>query len=268
MDEHQTNLVPAVDRAIQILHSFQSGEESFGVSDLSRMLDLNKSTVFDILNTLTHYNFLERDEEHKKYRLGPALFHLGNLVGARLSTRDVAHPFVRDLAADYGATAILGSFTPNSRVMILDSAEPEMDVKISVAVGSRIEHWAGIFGKIFHAALPPDEFHALLSTKPMRPLTEKTQMDPDLYARELGQVREQGYATDGEEYLPGVRAVGVPVNDREGRVAAALIVMGFVRHMDDEKVERLTEELPRVGRRISELLGAREYPQWNGTWAE
>jgi IclR family transcriptional regulator, KDG regulon repressor len=108
VDDDHSNLVPAVDRAIQILYAFQSGDESFGVSDLSRILDLNKSTVFDILTTLTFYNFLERDEESKKYRLGPALFHLGNLVGARLSTRDVAHSFVRDLAVDFAATAILG----------------------------------------------------------------------------------------------------------------------------------------------------------------
>lgn len=268
MDDDHSNLVPAVDRAIQILHTFESGDESFGVSDLSRILDLNKSTVFDILTTLTHYNFLERDEESKKYCLGPALFHLGNLVGARLSTRDVAHPFVHDLAADFAATAILGSFTPNSRVMIVDSAEPEADIKLSASIGSRIEHWASLFGKLFHAALPPDELRALLDAKPMRSLTEYTLAEPTRYIRELARVREQGFATDDEEYLDGVRAVGVPINDREGRVTAALVVMGFARGMDEEKMGRLREALPRVGRRVSELLGALDYPQWNGTWAE
>ncbi|MFQ5813772.1 MAG: helix-turn-helix domain-containing protein, partial [Anaerolineae bacterium] len=50
MDERQNGLVPAVDRAIRILRTFQSGEAAYGVSELSRLLDLNKSTVYDILN--------------------------------------------------------------------------------------------------------------------------------------------------------------------------------------------------------------------------
>jgi DNA-binding IclR family transcriptional regulator len=266
--EDSLNLVPAVDRAIQILHSFHSGDESYGVSDLSRMLELNKSTVYDILNTLTYHGFLEREEESRKYRLGPALFHLGNLVGARLTVRDVAHPFVRELASTFTATVILASFTPNQRVMIVDSAEPELNVKITASIGSRISHWSGVFGKIFHAAMGPQEFQALLDAKPMVPLTENSISNSGQYINELDMVRAQGYALDNEEYLDGVRAVGVPINDREGRVAAALIVMGFCRMMDETKIERLVEELPRAGRRISELLGAREYPQWNGTWAE
>lgn len=267
-DDEVPNLVPAVDRAIQILFSFASGDESFGVSDLSRMLDLNKSTVYDILNTLAYHNFLEREEETKKYRLGPALFYLGNLVGARLTVRDVAHPFVRELAARFTSTVILGTFTPNGRVMIVDSAEPELDIKISASTGSRISHWSGVFGKLFHAALPPAALRALLSEKPIRPLTPKTIVDPGQYAAALERVREQGYALDDGEFLHGVRAVGVPINDREGRVAAVLAVLGFERGMGEERIDLLVEELPEVGRRISELLGAREYPQWNGTWAE
>lgn len=268
MDEEIPNLVPAVDRAIQILRTFESGDESYGVSDLSRLLDLNKSTVFDILNTLTYHSFLEREEETKKYRLGPALFHLGNLVGARLSVRDVAHPFVRELAAEFAATVVLGTFTPNGRIMIVDSADPELDIKISASPGSRISHWAGVFGKIFHAALTADELRRLLNEQPMRPHTPNTMVDIRLYQQELASVRDQGYATDYEEFLHGIRAVGVPINDRDGCVAAVLGVMSFVRLMDEAKMATLILDLPRYGRKISELLGAREYPQWNGTWAE
>lgn len=261
-------LVPAVDRAMQILKAYRTGDDAYGVSDLSRLLNLNKSTVFDILNTLTYHNLLERDDDTKKYRLGPALFHLGNLVVERLSVRDVAHPFVRDLAVQYASTVVLGTFTPSGSVMIMDSAEPELEIKISPSLGSRMSHWAGAFGKIFHAALSPEALRQLLHDKPMRPHTPYTIVDWTIYGQELERVRQNGYATDYEEFLHGLRAVGVPINDREGRVTAALVIMGWVRLMDEAKIEVLTRELPYYGERISELLGAREYPQWNGTFAE
>ena len=66
--------VPAIDRAIRVLYLFKDGEKKeYGVSEISRRLYLNKSTVHNILNTLTHYKFLEQNELTRSYRLGPAL---------------------------------------------------------------------------------------------------------------------------------------------------------------------------------------------------
>lgn len=267
MSEQQNGLVPAVDRAIQILKVFQSGEESYGVSELSRRLDLNKSTVYDIVSTLARHGFLERDEATKKYRLGAGLFHLGNLVRPRLNVRDVAHPFILELADEVGQTVILGILTPDNDVVILDSAEPEFDMRISASVGTRIPHSAGVFGKVFHAAMDSQALQRLLTAKPLRAFTEQTIVDLTEYQQELERVRATGIAEEYEEYLDGVRAIGVPIMDHEGQVIAALIVTGFSRHMDDAKMDLLRERLPAVGRRISELLGAREWPAWNGTFA-
>lgn len=267
MGERQNSLVPAVDRAVQILQTFQSGEDAYGVSELSRLLDLNKSTVYDILNTLAHHRFVERDEATKRYRLGAALFHLGNLVRPRVNVRDVAHPFVLDLADQVGETVILGTFTPDDDVLILDSAEPEFDMKISASVGTRVPHSAGVFGKIFHAAMDSQTLNRLLTSRPLRAYTRQTIVDIAEYEKELERVRAAGLAEEYEEYLDGVRAIGVPIVNREGQVVAALIVTGFSRSLDDAKMDRLRDHLPAVGRRISELLGAREYPAWNGTFA-
>lgn len=268
MLEPQNGLVPAVDRAIQILNVYQSGEESYGVSELSRHLDLNKSTVHAILNTLAYHGLVERDEETKKYRLGPALFHLGELVRPRVNVRDMAHPFILDLADGVDQTVILGSFTLEDDVLILDSAEPEFDMKISASIGTRVPHSAGVFGKIFHAAMDEQTLRRLLASKPLHPYTPQTIVDPSEYRQELERVRATGVAEEYEEYLDGVRAMGVPIANREGQVIAALIVTGFSRHLDDAKMALLRERLPAAGRRISELLGAREWPAWNGTLAK
>ncbi|MBA3533551.1 MAG: IclR family transcriptional regulator [Ardenticatenales bacterium] len=243
MSDTSSNLVPAVDRAIQILFTFHQGDESYGVSDLSRMLDLNKSTVFDILNTLTHHNLLEREEETKKYRLGPALFHLGNLVGARLTLRAIVQPFLVEVLKEFGSTTILARLASNGRVLIVDSAEPEVPLKLSVTPGTRLESGESVFARLFRAATSDGDAETLA-------------------------VRSRGYVTDDQESVAGVRAVGVPLNDREGRVIATLTVMDFVRRMDETKIARLIDALPHVGQRISERLGARSYPQWNGIWTD
>ena len=74
-------LVPAVERAIRVLHLFKNGGKAeYGVSEISQALGLNKSTAHAILNTLVHYHFLAQNEATRRYRLGPALAELGGLA--------------------------------------------------------------------------------------------------------------------------------------------------------------------------------------------
>lgn len=258
------NLVPAVERAVRILLSFEHGNETYGVSDLSRRLDINKSTVYDILNTLTHFGFLERDEATKKYRLGHRLFQLGNRAGAQAGIRDVARPYLRDLGADLHQTVILGQPTVDSEILTVDAVVPEAAVTISTSVGHRLPHSAGALGKIFHAALSPTELDRLLADAGLERFTERTITEPAVYRDELNDVRRQGYAIDDEEYLQGVRAVAAPIVDRDGSVAAALCVVGFSSTMTRACLHDLTRVVPGVAEEISFDAGATEYPSWNG----
>ena len=90
--------VPAIDRAIRVLYLFKNGsKKEYGVSEISRLLSLNKSTVHNILNTLTQYKFLEQDDATRGYRLGPALAELGSLVRNQFDVREAAQPAMRRL---------------------------------------------------------------------------------------------------------------------------------------------------------------------------
>ncbi len=259
------NLVPAVERAIRILLAFESGDAEYGVSELSRMLDLNKSTAYDILNTLAHFGFLERNEATKKYRLGPTLLQLGHLVQARATLREISRPRLRALADEFGQTAILGQFTVENDILTVDAVVPEGTLSISTTVGRRLPHSAGAFGKIFHAALPLEELDALLARQGLRRFTEHTIVDVAAYKRELVKVRTLGYALDREEYLEGVCAVAAPIVDRDGHVVASLCVVGFSSQLNDELLRRLTQAVPAACQQISVSLGATRYPAWNGT---
>src|SRR5512136_1317620 len=115
-------LVPAVDRAAQILAVIASSETPLGVSELSRKLKLNKSTTHDILATLSHHHLLERDESTKTYRLGQALAELGRVVGERMDLRTVAHPRLVALARAVEETVILGTYH-DAHVAIIDREE-------------------------------------------------------------------------------------------------------------------------------------------------
>jgi len=259
--------VPAIERAIRVLYLYKNGEKKeYGVSEISRLLRLNKSTAHNILNTLTHYKFLEQNEATRSYRLGPALAELGSLVRNQLEVREVARPYLRRLMERINATFLLGTFD-GTAITIVDKEEPMAEVRVTASIGMKIPFCAGAFGQAFLAYLPAETVDRLLTHPGLRAFTPTSITDADQYRAALAAVRAQGYAIDAnEEYLRGVGAIAVPIfapasampsgqfGDRE--VAAVMTLVCFSSQLSPEKITEFTPWLLEAGREISEKLGA------------
>ena len=79
----QQAVIQSVSRAASILKCFYGATE-LGLSEISRMLGLHKSTAAGIINTLKVEGFLEQNEQTGKLRLGLELF---SLAVVQISTR-------------------------------------------------------------------------------------------------------------------------------------------------------------------------------------
>ena len=252
--------VPAIDRAIRVLYLFKSGDKKeYGVSEISRLLRLNKSTVHNILNTLTQHKFLEQNAVTRSYRLGPALAELGSLVRSQLDVREVARPHLRRLMERANATFLLGVFDGKA-ITIVDKEEPLADVRVAAPIGMKIPFCAGAFGRAFLAYLPPETINQLLIDPGLKAFTPTSITDPNQYRAVLANVRAQGYAIDDtEEYLRGVGAIAVPLfapaASGEREVAAVMTLVGFSSQLTSTKITEFTSWLVAAAREISEKLG-------------
>lgn len=259
----ESKRVPAVDRTIQILNAFSNGSSNFGVSELSRELKINKSTLHGILNTLVHHHWLERDELSKTYRLGFGLYALGNRAGAQVDLLAIAHPFVAQLAHEVQETIMLTTFR-DEHILLIDLEEAPHDLKLSARIGQRMPYNAGAFGLIFNAAMARAELDELVRRRGMRTFTKKTISDLHLYAHVLDRVRVQGYAYESEEYMEGICGVAAPIVNMQGQVIASLGTVGFKSRLPEERLETLARRVRQVAQEISFRLGAPSYPVWNG----
>lgn len=249
----ETALVPAVDHTARILMAFRSGKVELGVSELSKALGINKSTVHKIALTLCHHRFLERNEDSKRYRLGPALFDLGNIVLDGVDLRAVARPFLRDLVAATGQTVLLGVLD-GDRVIIIDREESPEPMKITSPIGKRIPACAGSFGKVL---LSTEDIARLYTSRGLPAFTENSITDLEQLKAEQRKACERGFAVDDQEYLEGVRAVSAPVLGADRKVAAAVTVVGFAARMTDERMPFIVEEVVKASAEISLRMGAR-----------
>ena len=71
--------VGSVRKALSILCLFTPARPTLNVTDVSRLLNVPKSTAHNLLRTLEHFDFVSQDPVSKHYRLGRKLFELGTL---------------------------------------------------------------------------------------------------------------------------------------------------------------------------------------------
>ncbi|HEX6306447.1 MAG TPA: IclR family transcriptional regulator [Anaerolineales bacterium] len=254
---NMTSIVTSVERAFQILRLFENGQPERGVSEISRALNIHKSTAHNIAQTLCKLNILEQNPLSLKYYLGSGLVNLGNMARQRLDVRPLARPFMQDLAEETRASVFLGVFE-NDGITIVEKAEAPEEMRISAPIGQRVPFSGGSFGQAFLAYMPPSEVDRLLMERGLRSFTRTSVTDPLEYRDALARIKNQGYAVDNlEEYLEGVWAVSVPIFDGDG-VTAVLTAVNLTARIDASKAEMTIEATAEVARELTARMGGKD----------
>jgi len=248
----QPQLVPAVDRAVRMLEALRYSEQGRGISELARDLEIPKSSAYQIAVTLVHHGLLECDPATRRYRPGAALSRLS--TAARLSLPELAQPYLERLAARTRMTALLGVRDGDGVVLAAKQESPE-PVGISAPLGHRLDGRAGVFGKLWAAALDAAELDAYLS-RPLPAFTRRSITAPGAFRKDVERLRSRGYALDLEEYLDGVVAAGTAVCDRRGRVVAGICLLGLAARRTRAELKAAGERLAVAAAALSGELGA------------
>src|SRR5580704_3029912 len=99
MPATKTQSVPALERGLSILEWLSKSKHGLTLSQLSRSLDLPKSSVHCLLLTFERQGYLNRDESSGRYRLGLRLCGLASAAVSGIMLRDQAAPFLNQLRA-------------------------------------------------------------------------------------------------------------------------------------------------------------------------
>ncbi len=256
-------LVPAVERTVLVLRALSADGIPLRLSDLSRQLDLSKSTLSELLVTLEHFGLVERDGDSRAYRPGYALLELGSTMLQRLDIRQIARPYLARLRDAIGETAVL-HIPLGQGAMIIERTESDHQLKVVASIGHRLPAFAGAVAKVFLAARPDQDLPRMLKDRALPNFTPNSLTDPGRYREELERVRRRGYAIDDEEYLPGVRAASAPVRDVRGRTVATITVVGSSARLGREQMRKAASQVLDAAEQVSHRMGAPAYPWTRG----
>ncbi len=246
--------IQSVQRAIQILNLFSLNTPSLGISEISRLLDINKGTVQGLIQTLFSEGFLLQDEETRKYRLGVKIYELGiTSVGSmeiNLRSSTPAH----DLAKRTGFLVRIGIFDKDSAFVTLD-AYPRSEPFLFRQIGPRTPLYCTALGRAILAFLDQDEFDAYFKKTKLIPYTPNTVIDKKELLKELEATRVRGYSINREEHIFGRAALGAPIFGRHKKLCASLCLVGNPNKILGKDLAHLAEEIKRTTMEISMNMG-------------
>jgi IclR family transcriptional regulator, KDG regulon repressor len=245
--------VRAVERAIQILNSFDDAHPERGVTEISDAIDLHKATTHRILTTLLNYGLIDRSADGQRYKLGVQLVDLGFRVTRRMDMRREALPYLKQLSQQLDEAVDLSLFD-QMQALYIEMVQSNHALTIAASVGRRLPLYCTASGKVFLAYLPIEGINKLFE-QPLQKYTNNTITDPKDLQNELTKIREQGFAFDDEEYELGIRAVAAPIFDQSGTVVFAVSIPGPKTRITKDRVSELSAALLETTQVISRRLG-------------
>ena len=247
-------IIQSVLRGAEILECFTGNNSELGISEISEYMDLSKSTIYGLVNTLKAIGYLEQDIITKKYRLGIKLFELGNLVHNRIDLRTEARPFCMELSEKYDMTVHLAIHDQGDVIYIDKIVNYDMQVASS-QIGRRAPMYCTGVGKSIIAYINNEYLNKYILTRQLKKITNNTISTCERLIEELQIIRSRGYAVDDEEIEIGLRCVAAPIFNNKAYPIAAVSVSASYRKMNDSMIEKISKDVKLCAEKISERSG-------------
>lgn len=222
-----------VSRACAVIEALDELDGA-GVTELADHLGLSKSSAHAYLATLRENHLVVREDDG--YRLSLEFLYLGKSVRHRHPLFEHGREQVERLANESGEYAHLMCEQHGlERNLYKAAGENAVGDQYHTIKERRADnlHFTAT-GKAVLAHLPEARVEEIVSRYGLVAKTEHTITDPDALLADLETVREHGYAVNDEEEVKGIRAVGAPIRDGDGRVLGAISVSGPTSRLTGE----------------------------------
>lgn len=216
-------MAKTVAKALKLIDELTDSGTPLGVTELSRRLSLNKSTVYRLLRTLGEFGYVRQRQDTNLYEMTLKPWEVGLKLLGRRDLKQAARPIIEALSSKTEETVHL-SILDGTDAVYIDKVDSQGDLRIHTPIGGRVPVHCGSTGKALIAFA--DE--SVLKCFPVKlfAATQRTITSMRTLRKELAQVRALGYATNRGEWRLGISGVASPIRDHNGAVVASIGISG------------------------------------------
>lgn len=236
MEKHKLN---PMEKALLILETLAESPYEFRSIDVSKLTGMNKTTVYRILYNLLEENWVIKDRESGKYKVGPMAYHVGTSYvqnnNAEGHILDILNELAQKTKESVGYAVREGN-----KIISLYEVEIHQPFRMRYRPGQFYPMNRGCYGKCLMAYHDEAEVKKLLAAETFEKIQPGTLTTPAEILDEYEKIRSLGYVISDEETTPFGVGVGVPVFNKKGQVEGCVAV-AFMAPDPKEKAARIRE---------------------------
>ena len=213
---------------------------SLGLMEISSSLQLNKSTVHRVLNSLIYMGYARQNEVNGKYEPTFKIVDMSNKIMGKVDIVNLVRPHLRDLVENTKETVHFVERDGLDAVYIDKVESFTNGIHMVSRIGSRIPLYCSGVGKAIAAHLPEQEVRDIWERSSIVRMTPYTITNFEQFKENLSDVRKRGYALDNEENETGVRCIAASLKDHAGKVRYAFSISAPVNRMDNDRIQELS----------------------------
>lgn len=229
-------------RGLEVLRAFTPDEPLLGNRELAQRTGLPKATVWRLTYTLGMLGYLSYVEKFQKYRLGSGVLSLGYPLLASMRVRQVARPFMEQIARETGCTVNLG-MRDRLKAVYVDTCRVDQGNAFQPDIGSTRPLLSSSIGRALLLAAEPVQMTAILNRLKLDDPQEYHAQLPNLKLDEK-LFRAQGYCHSRGDWRREIHAVAVPIRQGAGEECIALNATMSAFRLKEDTLQR--EVVPRL----------------------
>lgn len=249
-----TALVPAVERACQIMDLLAKSPQGLAASEIARQLGIARSSAHSLCATLAHLNLLIRRSD-QSFQLGSHIMRWANAFSER---SDVAAEFVTiwDEGTQFPGATITLSVLEGTEVVYIAARNSHMLPGFEFRAGMRLPAAFTATGKAFLSYMSDFDVRRLFGAEFPPPLTARSPRNMTQLLKDIEACRKRGYSMDDEGVKEGMVCFGYPVLNSRNRPIAGLAVSLPKHDFHGDEIARIVENVRDIAKKISSRLGA------------
>jgi len=213
-----------LDRALDLIDILAKAPHPMSAAELSKRLEISRTAIYAMLNSLQERDYLEKDKETGRYSINYKIYEMGMLFRRRFPFLQIAQSYTFRLREKWSMGTHISIYVPGGKILLLTEDYP---------VGIRIFHEGSIgpahataSGKVLLAGLPDEELEAELKLMPCEAYTPHTITSKSELLEIIKKTRRDGYAVEDQELVIGLACFSTPLLDASGRTIASMSISG------------------------------------------
>lgn len=242
MTIHNVEISLSVEKSIIVLKQLCKEPFEYRLSDLVKMTNINRTTLYRILNTFEGQGLVIKTQNNKIFKLGPMAYQMGAVYLNSFEFSDKIYPVLKEIAAISRESVGL-AVRDGDRVISLYEIEIDQPLKMNYRSGLLYPMNRGCYGKCLMAYHDQIRVKEMLREQKFEKVARNTLTKHEDILDEYEKIRRNGFVISDEETYPYAVGVGIPIFNSNSEVKTCVAISFIKKGKYKKKIHELLELL-------------------------